>query len=105
MLLERVGMDLDDAGLTLNGYKVISRVYPQVSTPNSNGAFEFTFGAAETPNATPNYGTAIAFNSLDDYKLDTRIAGRYLSYKMTSPTIKDFALSGLDFEVIVTGRR
>jgi hypothetical protein len=105
MLLERVGLDLDDAGLTLNGYKVISRVYPQVSTPNSNGAFEFTFGAAETPNATPNYGTAVAFNSLDDYKLDTRIAGRYLSYKMTSPTIKDFALSGLDFEVIVTGRR
>ncbi len=27
------------------------------------------------------------------------------SYKMTTPTDKDFALSGMDVEVIVTGRR
>ena len=105
MLLERVGMDLDDAGIPLNGYKVISKIYPQISTPNSNGNFEFTFGAADTPNAAPNYSATVTFDALQDYKVDTRIAGRYLSYKMTTPSDKDFALSGMDLEVIVTGRR
>ena len=105
MLLERIGIDLDDSGVPLSGYKVISKIYPQISTPNSNGTFEFTFGAGDTPNATPSYGSTTTFDALQDYKLDTRIAGRYLSYKMTTPTDKDFALSGMDVEVIVTGRR
>jgi len=104
-LLERVGLDLDELGLSLAGYKVINRVYPQVSTTNSNGTFNFTFGAANTPNATPNYGLNVSFNSLVDYKVDTRMAGRYLSYKLTSDTTKDFALSGMDVDVVVTGRR
>ena len=105
MLLERIGLDLDEAGIKLSGYKVISKVYPQISTPSSNGDFSFSFGAADTPNDNPSYSPASTFNSLQDYKIDTRIAGRYLSYKMTTPSDKDFALSGMDLEVIVTGRR
>jgi hypothetical protein len=105
MLLERIGIDLDDSGVPLSGYKVISKIYPQISTPNSNGTFEFTFGAGDTPNSTPNYESTTAFNAFQDYKLDTRISGRYLSYKMTTPTDKDFTLSGMDVEVVVTGRR
>lgn len=105
MLLERIGIDLDESGVPLSGYKVINRIYPQLSTPNSNGAFEFTFGAGDTPNATPNYGSTITFDALQDYKLDTRISGRYLSYKMTTPSDKDFALSGMDVDVVVAGRR
>jgi len=104
-LLERIGLDLDDLGIPLAGYKVISQVFPQVSTSNSNGTFNFTFGAANTPNATPNYGLNVSFNSLVDYKVDTRMSGRYLSYKLTSDTTKDFAFSGMDVEVVVTGRR
>jgi hypothetical protein len=104
-LLERVGIDLDDAGIPLSGYKVVSRLYPQVSTPNSDGTFSFTFGAADTPNASPNYSTSVTFNALTDYKVDTRMSGRYLSYKMTSSTLKDFAFSGMDAELVVTGRR
>jgi hypothetical protein len=104
-LLERVGIDLDDTGIPLSGYKVVSRLYPQVSTPNSDGTFSFTFGAADTPNASPNYSTSVTFNALTDYKVDTRMSGRYLSYKMTSSTLKDFAFSGMDAELVVTGRR
>jgi hypothetical protein len=104
-LLERVGIDLDDVGIPLSGYKVISKVYPQVSTANSDATFGFTFGAADTPNATPNYQTEVTFDSSDDYKVDTRIAGRYLSYKLTTDTLKDFTISGMDVEVVVTGRR
>ena len=47
----------------------------------------------------------VNFDSSDQYKVDTRIAGRYLSYKLTSSTLKDFAFSGMDLEVVVTGRR
>lgn len=104
-LLERVGMDLDEMGLPLSGYKVINNVYPQVSTVNSNGSFNFTFGAADTPNAAPNYLTSTTFDALTGYKIDTRISGRYMSYKLTSDTLKDFAFSGMDVEVVVTGRR
>ena len=105
LLLERVGIDLDDVGIPLNGYKVISKIYPQMSTVNADATFGFTFGAADTPNATPNYQTEVTFDSSDEYKVDTRIAGRYLSYKLTTATLKDFAFSGMDVEVVVTGRR
>ena len=105
LLLERVGIDLDDVGIPLSGYKVISKVYPQMSTDNSDATFGFTFGAADTPNATPNYQTSVTFDSSDEYKVDTRIAGRYLSYKLTTASLKDFAFSGMDVEVVVTGRR
>ena len=105
VFLERVGIDLDEQGIPLTGYKVITNVVPQVSTPNADGNFNFTFGAATTPNATPNYGTAVTFDALNGYKVDTRISGRYLSYKLTSDTLKDFAFSGMDAEVVVTGRR
>lgn len=105
VFLERVGIDLDEQGIPLTGYKVITNVVPQISTPNADGEFNFTFGAATTPNATPNYGTAVTFDALNGYKVDTRISGRYLSYKLTSDTLKDFAFSGMDAEVVVTGRR
>lgn len=104
-LLERIGIDLDDVGIPLSGYKVISKVYPQVSTANSDATFGFTFGAADTPNATPSYNTQVTFDSSVEYKVDTRIAGRYLSYKLTTDTLKDFTISGMDVEVVVTGRR
>ena len=103
--LERSGIDLDEQGTPLSGYKVINTFYPQMSTPNANGNFEFTFGAADIPTATPNYSSVITFDSNTEYKVDTRISGRYLSYKLECPTLKDFAFSGMDMNVIVTGRR
>ena len=103
--LERTGIDLDDQGIPLSGYKVISKIYPQISTNNADGTFKFTFGTADIPTQTPNYGTDVSFDALTAYKIDTRMAGRYLSYKMTSDTLKDFAFSGMDVDVVVTGRR
>lgn len=103
--LERVGIDLDEQGVELSGYKVISRMYPQIATVNTDGNFDFTFGAADNPNATPNYGTASTFDAAVDYKIDSRMSGRYLSYKVSTPSLKDFAFSGMDLDVTVTGRR
>ena len=104
-VVERVGIDLDEQGIPLSGYKVISRIYPQISSPNSDGTFNFTFGAAETPNGTPNYAATQTFDVLADYKLDSRMSGRYLSYKLESDDPKNFAFTGMDLDVQVTGRR
>ena len=103
--LERTGIDLDEQGIQISGYKVINTFYPQMNSPNADGTFEFTFGAADIPTATPNYDATITFDSNTEYKVDTRISGRYLSYKLACPTLKDFAFSGMDMNVIVTGRR
>ncbi len=103
--LERTGIDLDEQGTPLSGYKMINTFYPQMITPNSDGNFQFTFGAADIPTSTPNYGAAITFDSNASYKVDTRISGRYLSYKLASSTLKDFSFSGMDVNVLITGRR
>jgi hypothetical protein len=103
--LERVGLDLDDQGIPLTGYKIISKITPQISTDSSEGSFVFTFGAADLPHATPNYGSNVSFDALYNYKVDTRMAGRYLSYKMTAGVDKDFNFTGMDVEITVTGRR
>jgi hypothetical protein len=104
--LERVGIDLDEMGVPLSGYKVISRVTPQISTSNTDKNFKFTFGAANLSADTPSYGAIQTLDTSTDYKLDSRTSGRYLSYKLDESTItKDFAFSGFDLDVVVTGRR
>lgn len=102
--LERVGIDLDEIS-PLTGYKVISRIVPQVDTNNSNKVFDFTFGSSDLLGNTPVYGVTTAFDGAIDYKIDTRAAGRYLSYKMTVPDTKDFNFLGFDVDVVTTGRR
>ena len=104
-LLERQGIDLDEQGIPLSGYKVINKIFPQISTGNPDGIFKITFGAADTPAATPSYGSEVTFDSNTGYKLDTRMSGRYLSFKLTSDNLKDFNFSGMDTDIIVTGRR
>lgn len=107
-ILERVGLDLDDLGQSIDGYKVLTRVLPQFSTLNQdNSNIIFEFGASDIPSAVPEYGTAITFNISTDYKIDSRAAGRYLSYKITlEPNdYKDFSFSGMDLDISVTGAK
>ena len=104
--VERTGIDLDEVEIPLSGYKVITKITPQVVTANTDKTFDFTFGSAELSSGVPNYGPLQTLDTSVDYKLDTRQGGRYLSYKMTlDDDNKDFALSGFDLDVVVTGRR
>jgi hypothetical protein len=84
---------------------VITKIFPQITTPATEHEFTFTFGAADLAPDAPAYGSSVTFNNSTDHKLDTRIAGRYLSYKVETPTIKDFTLSGMDINIVTTGRR
>jgi hypothetical protein len=103
--LEREGLDLDEAGIPLSGYKVIKRLFPQGCTINPNKVVTFTFGATDLSGELPNYTSTVDFDWGTDHKIDTRIAGRYVSYKMTYSDNKDFQLTGFDMDVSVTGRR
>ncbi len=103
-LLERTGIDLDEM-VKLSGYKVINKVYPQITTNNLSKTFSFNFGAANLITGTPNYETTVTYDISADHKIDSRAAGRYLSYKLSLPDNKDFSFIGFDMDVLVTGRR
>jgi hypothetical protein len=107
-LLERTGIDLDEAGSAATNYTVVTRLYPQADTRNnSDTTLTFQFGASDIPRDTPTYGSTVTFNIATDHKIDSRAAGRYLSYKMTlgATDYKDFELSGFDIDVTQTGAR
>ena len=106
VLLERTGVDLDEAGLGASQYVVCTRLYPQCNTVNSTDTtLTFQFGASDIPRSTPTYTSTAAFDIATDHKIDSRAAGRYLSYKVTIPSNADFELTGFDLEVTATGRR
>ena len=105
IFLERKGIDLDEVGMPLAGYKVLKGFVPQISTRDASTSMQFTFGASDLPSGVPGYGSAITFDTATDYKVDTRIAGRYLSYKVSDTARKDFRFSGMDVDAIVTGRQ
>ena len=102
--VERVGIDLNEIS-PLSGYKVISKMVPQVHTDNSNREFNFSFGAADLINTSPVYENVSTFDAAISHKIDARSSGRYLSYKMTVSDQKDFKFLGFDVEITVTGRR
>ena len=107
-LLERTGLDLDETGSAATNYMVVTRLFPQADTVNSaNTNLTFQFGASDIPRTTPTYASTVNFNIATDHKIDSRAAGRYLSYKMTlgATDYKDFEFSGFDIDVTQTGAR
>lgn len=103
--LERIGLDLDEAGSAAANYMVVTRIFPQADTNNADKTVQFQFGASDIPRQTPTYQPAVTFNIATDHKIDSRAAGRYLSYKVTINDNKDFEFSGFDLDVTTTGRR
>ena len=65
----------------------------------------FEFGASDIPRNTPTYSAPVTFDLSTQHKIDSRAAGRYLSYRMTLTDNKDFDLSGFDIELTPTGAR
>lgn len=107
-ILERIGMDLDEAGSAVSNYVVVTRLFPQADTVNtSDTTLNFQFGASDIPRNTPTYGSIVVFDIANQHKIDSRAAGRYLSYKVTldSDDYKDFEWSGMDIDITKTGAR
>ena len=105
-IVERIGIDLDE---TKRGIRGIQGYQPTISSSrhqNTNDTnLTFEFGASDIPSNNPTYSSATTFDMAADYKIDSRAAGRYLSYRVTVSDQKDFELSGFDLEVTATGKR
>ena len=105
-VLERIGLDLDEAGTAVSSYMVVTRIFPQADTVNTaDTTLTFQFGASDIPRATPTYASAVTFDMATQHKIDSRAAGRYLSYKMTITDNKDFEFTGFDLDATQTGAR
>ena len=105
--VERTGIDLDEVREPIDGYKVVTRMLPQIATENvDNTNITIEFGASDIPNNTPTYTTTATFDIANDYKVDSRASGRYLSYKFSlgASNYADFSISGFDLDVVTTGR-
>jgi hypothetical protein len=102
--LERIGIDIDEQ-IDLSGYKILTKITPQCHTNSSNKEFIFSFGAADLVNDTTDYESSVTFDANATHKIDTRAAGRYLSYKMELSDYKDFKYLGFDADLTLTGRR
>ena len=104
--LERTGLDLDEAGSAARQYVVVTRLYPQCDTINpTDSTIQIEFGASDIPTGTPTYSSAVTFDIAADHKVDSRAAGRYLSYRVTKQDNADFDISGFDIEITSTGAR
>jgi hypothetical protein len=104
--LERTGLDLDEAGSAARQYVVVTRLYPQCATINpTDSDIQFEFGASDIPTGNPTYAAPVTFDISTDHKVDSRAAGRYLSYRITKQDNADFEISGFDIEITPTGAR
>lgn len=102
--VERIGMDLDDVGGDLTGFKLLRRLYPQV-TIYRNIPLQIQVGASETPSGNVKWGVKQTFNPYTDYKIDVRNSGRYLALRFFVDEPADFEVSGFDADIGPAGRR
>lgn len=102
--LERRGIDMDVEGSELRTYKIVRAILPQVATFRGV-PLQITVGASMTPLGPTTWGPTSVFDPATDYKVDTRVGGRYLAIRVTLPEPSDFALSGFDLDVVSGGRR
>lgn len=101
----REGLDLDELKQDLRGYKQIRTIVPQAQFDGSDGTFTFQIGAADLPGGAITYSTTYTFDPKTDYKIDTKVAGRYLAYKITTNYMENFRISGFDTDIIATSKR
>lgn len=103
--LIREGIDLDEIGAELRGYKCLDSVYPQARLEAGAEPIEFSFGSADYFNQAVEYTDWQTYDGDEFYKLDFRSAGRYLSMKMRHQDTSYVNITGFDFDVDILGDR
>ena len=103
--IERIGIDMDDTGAPLTAYKSLLGFYPQIGIDGEPDTVQFQFGATDVTGLQPAWNIPQTFNPSEDNKLDIRVAGRYLAYRLIHSGLSDFAFSGFDVRVTRRGMR
>ena len=104
-LAERIGIDMDESGSPLTSYKSLLGFYPQVGLDGEPETLSFQFGASDVTGLQPAWNTAQTFDPSAQNKLDVRVAGRYLAYRLLHEGISDFSFSGFDVRATRRGMR
>ena len=100
--VERTGYDLDEINAELRGYKLLSSVYPQGRLDGPEQVITFTIGLNDHPSKGIEWSEPQTF-TMDYYKLDYNVAGRYLSMRFEQNDFKPFTISGLDLDISLLG--
>lgn len=103
--VSREGVDLDEIKAELKGYKSIRYVVPQAEFEVTDGTFLWQLGATDLPGGPIIYATNYTYSPDTEYKIDTKVAGRYLAYKISTSDIENFRISGFDADIVLLSRR
>ena len=103
--VSREGLDLDEIKAELRGYKQIRYVVPQAEFEVTDGSFLWQLGATDLPGGPIVYSTNYNYMPDTEYKIDTKVSGRYLAYKISTSDIENFRISGFDADVVVISKR
>lgn len=102
---ERIGIDLDESGLSISSYKSLLKIYPQIAVSSGDGGVTFQFGANDVTAVSPAWDTPQPFDPETEYQLNVRRAGRYLAHRITHTGLSDFSYSGFDARLTTRGQR
>jgi hypothetical protein len=82
----------------------LSRIFPQVRSATA-AQINFRVGARANPNAGAELEDPVSFDSVDDYAVDVRTAGRYLTIQISEDPSNTalFNMSGFDLELDQAG--
>ena len=103
--LYRDGIDLDEVGVDLKGYKVLNAIYPQGRLEVGATPITFSFGSADYFNDTVVMSAPQTWDGSSLYKLDYNASGRFLSMFATHNDYHFVKLTGFDFDMDVLGER
>ena len=103
--LERDGIDLDELGANLKGYKLLRSIFPEGRFEDGAQPLQFNAGSSDNFDITPTFKGNQSWDANVNYRLDYNTAGRYLSLIISVTDTHFFTLSGLDMDIIVTGHR
>jgi hypothetical protein len=101
--LYRDGIDLDEVGVDLVGYKLCSSIFPQMRLEVSALPVTFTVGSNDYFSQVPIYSAPQTYDGNTLYKLDFNTSGRYLSVIIQQNDYHSFRFTGMDFDLNVTG--
>lgn len=103
--LIRDGIDLDEVGADLRGYKLCSSIYPQGRLDPDAAPLEFSAGSADYFNQPVTMSPSQTYDGNTLYKLDFNASGRYLYLEIVHNDFHYFKLTGMDLDLDVLGER
>jgi len=98
-VIERVGFALEG----LDEVTTITRLYPHMTGP---GSIDIELGSQDYPGAPIRWKPAVTFTPGVDRKVDVRSTGELHCFRLSDSNVDaDWALSGIDIEYTMAGRR